>query len=292
VEFESFDDAAVAKLNDETAIIYTLDMITPVVDDPEVFGEIAAANALSDIYAMGGTPWLCLNILCFPTCSLPQECMKLIIKGGLKKIDESGAFLVGGHSVDDMELKYGLSVVGRADPERIIKNSEAKPKDRVFLTKPLGLGIIATAIKAGMCSQSAEEEAVEAMRTLNKEACEKMIEAKAHAATDVTGFGLIGHAAEMAQASGVNIVIESEKVPFIKEAMEYAQMGLIPKGAYENRDYFSQYAEITIADADLEMLLYDPQTSGGLLVALPQSCDFPYPEVGYVTEGSGKVIVK
>ncbi len=293
VEFESFDDAAVAKLNEKHALLYTLDIITPVVDDPEIFGEIAAANALSDIYAMGGTPWLCLNILCFPTCKLPQEYMKLIIKGGLKKIEEAGAFLVGGHSVDDVELKYGLSVVGKGEPQKITKNSGAKPGNHIFLTKPIGLGIIITAIKAGMCNPSVEEEAIEIMRSLNKEASQKMIAAKACAATDVTGFGLIGHAVEMAQASGVDIVIESNKVPFIKDAIEYAQMGLIPKGAYENKEYFSKFVEMEIDSVDIEMMLYDPQTSGGLFVALPaESCDFPYPKIGYITEGNGKVIVR
>ncbi len=278
------------KLSENEALIYTLDFITPVVDDPEIFGEIAAANSLSDVYAMGADPWICLNILCFPTCKLPLDYMKLIVKGGLKKIREAEAFLVGGHSVDDLELKYGLSVVGRALLENVKTNSQAKPKDRLYLTKPLGTGIVVTAIKAGMSSKRAQDEAIDVMRTLNKEASRIMVKKNASAATDVTGFGLIGHAVEMAKSSKVDLVIDSTKVPYIEEALEYAEFGLIPAGAYENEKHFGKEVVFKRDIGTLGMVLYDPQTSGGLLISC--SCDLPYHEIGYVIEGNGRVIVE
>lgn len=291
VGFEERDDAAVARMENEF-LVFTVDFITPVMDDPEIFGEIAAANSLSDVYAMGAEPWLCLNIICFPACKLDISWMERIVSGGLRKIEEAGAFLVGGHSVDDVELKFGLCVVGRA--KSIIRNSGAKPGDLLFLTKPLGSGIIVTAIKADMAEDSVIQKVADIMRTLNKEASSLMVSIGAHAATDITGFGLLGHALEMAKASKVNLVIKSENVPVIEEALDYAGYGLIPAGAYENREAFSAYVEAKRALSELEMIFYDPQTSGGLLVAVPEdrACDFPYPCIGYVTEGEGRIILE
>jgi len=284
------DDAGVYKLSENTALIQTVDYITPVIDDPYTFGQIAAANALSDVYAMGGVPLTALNIVCFPTCKLKIEVLKAILEGGLSKIKEAGAILIGGHSVDDMELKYGLSITGVVHPERIITNAGAKPGDFLFLTKPLGLGIIVTAIKGGLASEDAIEKATALMITLNRESSQKMQERQAHACTDITGFGLIGHAVEMAKASKVNIEFWLDKIPFISEALEYASMGLIPAMAYLNKECFSHFVICEKELKDLEMLLYDPQTSGGLLIAFPENNEsFPWPCIGRIVKGEGKV---
>ncbi len=290
--FGGFEDAAVVKVDDSLALIATVDFITPVVDDPFIFGQIAAANALSDVYAMGGQPWFALNVLCFPSC-IPEGWVRDIVKGGLSKIREAGAFLLGGHTVDDTEPKYGLCVVGRVHPERVITNSSAVPRCKVFLTKPIGLGVVVTAIKAQMASSDVVKRTVDVMTTLNKDASMKMVEAGAVAATDITGFGLLGHALEMARSSGVDIVIEAKKVPVIEEAFEYASMGLIPAGAYSNRDFCSGDVVFERDVGDLEILMFDPQTSGGLLVAVPyeKAHLYPYWEIGYTVEGKGKVRV-
>ena len=288
-----FEDAAVVKVADDLALVATVDFITPVVDDPELFGEIAAANALSDVYAMGGDPWFALNILCLP-CAFPAEVARGVVVGGLRKVKEARAFLVGGHSVDDEEPKYGLCVVGRVHPERVVRNSTLEEGALLYLTKPLGVGIVTTAIKAGLASEEAVEKAVESMRKLNKEASLKMLEVGAVAATDVTGFGFIGHALEMCSSGEFDIVVEVEKIPVIEEAFEYASMGLIPAGAYRNREYFSQKVVFERNVGDWEMVLFDPQTSGGLLVAVPEDRAglYRYPCVGYVVKGSGRVVVR
>ena len=291
--FDGFEDAAVVKVSDDVCIVATVDFITPVVDDPYVFGQIAAANALSDVYAMGARPWFAMNILCFP-CKLPLDFMRRMVEGGLSKVVEAGALLVGGHTVDDVEPKYGLCVIGRAHPGAIVRNSGARPGCRLFLTKPLGLGVMATAIKAGVAEGKGVEEAVELMRTLNREAALKMLEVGACAATDVTGFGLLGHALEMARASGVDVVIEADRVPVMEEAFEYASFGLIPAGAYANAEHFGDYVVFERDVGDLNILLFDPQTSGGLLVAVEEERAhlYPYPEIGYVVEGKGRVFVR
>jgi len=268
VGVETSDDAAVYKLNAETAIIQTLDFFTPVVDDPYTFGQIAAANALSDIYAMGGKPLFALNIVCFPA-DLPVSILGEIIKGGAEKVKEAGALVVGGHSVDDNEPKYGLSVTGLVHPDKVLKNHGARPGDRLILTKPLGTGIINTAIKAGLASEEAYREAVATMTTLNKNAAEALGSYAINACTDITGFGLIGHAYEMASASAVTFRIDQGSVPYLRPAKDYAEMGLIPGGAYSNKKYLAGKYATTNVPLWLEDIVFDPQTSGGLLVSTP-----------------------
>lgn len=266
--FEHRDDAGVYRLNQETALIQTVDFFTPMVDDPYIFGQIAACNALNDVYAMGGKPILAMNLVCFPQCE-DISILGEILAGGLDKIKESGALLVGGHSVDDMEPKYGLAVTGLVDPERVISNNQAKLNDILYLTKPLGNGVITTTIKAEMASEEATQEAITWMSTLNKDACEIMQEFEVKAATDVTGFGLIGHLYELASASDVSIEIDGIKIPFMNGVIEYANMGLIPGGAYNNRDYFEDKVEYLSETAKLNKeLLFSPETAGGLLIAL------------------------
>lgn len=269
VGIETSDDAAIYKINDNIALIQTVDFFTPVVDDPYTFGQIAAANALSDIYAMGGEPVLALNIVCFPDC-LDPAILSEILRGGQDKVIEAGAVLAGGHSVSDDEPKYGLSVAGFVHPLKIMANNQAKPGDVLILTKPLGVGIINTAIKAEMASEKASCEAVLSMTTLNrigKEAMQNISEV--HSVTDITGFGLLGHAIEMAAGSNVTFRIKSNNIPYIDAAKEYANIGLIPAGAYKNRDFFGKRAFISEhVPTFLEDILYDPQTSGGLLISV------------------------
>lgn len=266
---DSSDDAAVYRINDEMAIIQTLDFFTPIVDDPYTFGQIAAANSLSDVYAMGGEPKLALNIVCFPDCLSP-EVLKEIMRGGQDKVTEAGAILVGGHSVSDDEPKYGLSVTGFVHPDKVLANTGAKPGDLLILTKPLGTGIISTAIKGEMASENAYREAVASMSTLN-EFGKKAIDRteNVHSVTDITGFGLLGHSLEMAEGSGVTIRIFSGDVPYIEEAKEYSQMGLIPEGAYNNRRFIGNKVEFSKDVTEYMMdILFDPQTSGGLLISV------------------------
>ncbi len=268
VGVETSDDAAVYKINDELAMIQTLDFFTPVVDDPYTFGAIAAANSLSDVYAMGGEPKLALNIVCFPDC-LEPEILSEILRGGSDKVIEAGAILVGGHSVSDDEPKYGLSVTGFVHPDDVKANNGAKAGDVLILTKPLGLGIINTAIKGELADESAYDEAVKTMSTLNKGAKEAFMGLNSvHSVTDVTGFGLLGHSLEMAKGSNVSIIIESEKVPFIKEAKDYAEMGLIPAGAYDNVNFVGENVLFSeTVPRFLKDIMFDPQTSGGLLIS-------------------------
>ncbi len=291
---ETSDDAGVFLLNETTALIQTLDFITPVVDDPYAFGRIAAANSLSDVFAMGGEPLTAMNIVCFPSCELPMSILNGVLKGGAEAVAEAGAVLLGGHSVDDMELKYGLSVTGVVDPNGVISNAGAEPGDLLVLTKPLGVGFVTTAIKGGLASAEATERAIEVMSTLNAEASRAMLKAGAHACTDVTGFGLAGHALEMAGASGVAIEIWIDRLPLVHpHALDYANMGLIAAATYRNREFVSSQVE-GINDHPLEMLLYDPQTSGGLLVAVPEQSAglVPGEAVGRVVKGQPILRVK
>lgn len=268
VGIDTSDDAAVYKIDEEKAIIQTLDFFTPVVDDPYTFGQIAATNSLSDIYAMGGEPKLALNIMCFPSC-LSQETMVQILKGGYDKVIESGAHVVGGHTVEDDEPKYGLSVTGFVHPDKVITNSNAKPGDLLVLTKPLGLGIINTGIKAQMVEKSVYNEAVKIMTTLNKYGKEAMVKVGANSCTDITGFGLLGHSLEMAEGSNVTIKIYSSKIPVIEKAFELAHMGLVPAGAYSNTNYVGEKVLFSNEIAqNLKDILFDPQTSGGLLISV------------------------
>lgn len=268
VGIETSDDAAVYKINEDTALIQTVDFFTPVVDDPYVFGQIAATNSLSDVYAMGGDPKLAMNIICFPNC-LPPEIMADILKGGHDKVTEAGALIIGGHTVEDDEPKYGLCASGFINPKDVITNSNAKVGDVLVITKPIGIGIVNTAIKADMADKEMYDEGVRVMTTLNKFAKDAMVKASANACTDVTGFGLLGHSLEMAEGSGVTIRLDARNIPIIKGVRELAKMGLIPAGAYANKRFigdkvfFSEDIEEEIKD-----ILYDPQTSGGLLISV------------------------
>ncbi|MFO8010866.1 MAG: selenide, water dikinase SelD, partial [Dehalococcoidia bacterium] len=256
------------RLRDDLAIIQTLDYFTPIVDDPYAFGQIAAANALSDVYAMGGMPVTAMNIVCFPSKTMAISVLKEVLKGGMDKLTEADVCLVGGHSVDDPELKYGLSITGVAHPDRVILNSTAKPGDRLILTKPLGTGIVNTAIKAGMADEESVKSVTMQMATLNRIASELMQQAGVNACTDVTGFGLLGHASEMVQESDTGFRIDHSRIPFFSRAPEFARMGLIPAGTYRNREFrapivdFGDDVPVWISD-----ILFDPQTSGGLLIS-------------------------
>lgn len=269
VGFDTSDDAAVYRINDDIALIQTLDFFTPVVDDPYTFGQIAATNSLSDVYAMGGEPKLALNIVCFPDC-LEPKILGEILRGGSDKVIEAGAILVGGHTVSDDEPKYGLSVSGFVHPDKILDNSSAKEGDLLVLTKPIGLGVINTAIKADLADSDIYKDAVKVMTTLNKYGKEAIDKAGGvNSLTDITGFGLLGHSLEMAEGSGVTIKINSKEVPILNGAIEYAKMGLIPAGAYSNRNHIGNkvYIDDSIPKY-IEDILYDPQTSGGLLISI------------------------
>ncbi|ARE87361.1 Selenide, water dikinase [Clostridium formicaceticum] len=249
-------------------MIQTLDFFTPVVDDPYLYGQIAAANSLSDVYAMGGQPLTAMNIVCFPTC-LTTDILKEILRGGADKVLEANALLVGGHTVEDDEPKYGLSVTGIAHPKKILANSQAKEGDYLILTKPLGTGILNTAIKADLCTPSQYEAAVKTMRTLNKYALEALENLRLSACTDITGFGFLGHAYEMAKGSDVSLEIFSERIPLVEGALEYAEMGILPAGMYANKRHIEKEVQVAISVKEaVQDILYDPQTSGGLLFSL------------------------
>jgi len=264
------EDAGVYRLNDETALIQTVDFFTPIVDDPYRFGRIAAANALSDVYAMGGKPLLAMNLVAFPVKKMACEVLTDILRGGLDALKEAGALLVGGHSIEDEEIKYGLSVTGVVHPNRVVLNSGAKVGDRLLLTKPLGTGILATAIKGGLAGNGIEEMIGRVMAMLNQEAAQVMMTYGPDACTDITGFGLLGHLHEMAAASGVAIRLSAAAVPILPETLHFAGMGIIPQGAHHNREFYGRFVENELEENDpLEMVCYDPQTSGGLLIAAP-----------------------
>jgi selenide,water dikinase len=271
---ETCDDAGVYRLNDTTALIQTLDFFTPIVDDPYDFGRIAAANSLSDVYAMGGRPLLCMNILACPAKSMDPSVFRQVVEGGLAKIREAGALLVGGHSIEDQELKYGLSVTGLVHPDRVLLNGGARAGDVLLLTKPLGTGILSTAIKGGLTGAETQRQLVELMATLNRMPMEILNENEGmrggvHGCTDITGFGLFGHLHEMAEASGVSIHLDKRKLPILPEVRDFADMGIIPEGAYRNRSYYIEWVRSGLPEMDsLEMIGYDPQTSGGLLLAM------------------------
>jgi selenide, water dikinase len=268
---EQAEDAGVYKLNDTLALVQTVDFFTPIVDDAYDFGRIAAANSLSDVYAMGGQPLTALNIVCFPKDSMDLSVLRDVLRGGLDMMHEAGVILLGGHTVDDPELKYGLAVTGTVHPDKVFHNNTAKPGDRLILTKPLGTGIIGTAIKVGTASRKAIDTAVNSMTTLNKKASELMVEAGANACKDITGFGLLGHAAEMVQGTGVGLVINSPAVPVFPEAIEYALAGMVPGGTGRNREFRQSVIDINEeVPGYLLNILFDPQTSGGLLIAVPE----------------------
>lgn len=272
VGFDTSDDAAVYRLTDELALIQTVDIFPPIVDDPYTYGSIAAANALSDVYAMGGVPKLAMNIFCFPE-DLPKDAVRAILQGGYEKVLEADAVICGGHTIQDPVPKYGLSVSGFVHPDHILKNNTVREGDVLILTKALGTGILTTAVKGGLVSASQKNECYASMQSLNRFAAERMLScAGVHACTDVTGFGLLGHAFEMICKTGLSLTIQASSLPALSGSLDYAAMGLVPAGAYKNRDYLKGMVKLheTVSESAAD-LLFDPQTSGGLLIAVSES---------------------
>ncbi len=302
VGYESSDDAAIYALSDTEALVLTADFITPVVDDPYLFGQIAAANSLSDVFAMGGSVKAALNLVCFDREHFGLDVLQEILRGGEDKVREAGGVIAGGHTIDDSEMKYGLSVTGMVKNSQILRNNRAAISNALILTKPLGMGIITTAIKAALTDSTLAQKAGSIMAQLNKSASELALEFGASACTDVTGFGFLGHLHEMLN-DGISFEIDSSSVPFLKEALEFEEMGIVPAGSYRNRDFLKEIVQIKNSSIN-EMILFDAQTSGGLLIAVSEKkahelkkrlvdagCE--YAEiVGSVTKRSeGKIIV-
>lgn len=302
VGFDTSDDAAVYKIDENTALIQTVDIFPPVVDDPYSYGQIAAANSLSDVYAMGGRPKLAMNVLCMPE-DLDKKILLEVLQGGYSKCREADTIICGGHTIKDNEPKYGLCVSGFVHPKKILKNNMIKEGDLLILTKAIGTGILNTAIKADLISSDTEKALIESMAALNKDAALAMEKFPVNSCTDITGFGLIGHAGEMAEGSGMSITIESSRVPVLPQACEMAEMGIVPKGAYNNRRWtgcsagFAESVPLAMSD-----VMFDPQTSGGLLISLPEKealklisvlkDRIPTAEIiGYVEKFSGKTVV-
>lgn len=269
VGFETADDAGVYQLAPDLALVQTVDFFTPIVDDPYTFGQVAATNALSDVYAMGGRPISALSIVGFPNGGRDTDVLERILHGGLSKMQEAGCAVIGGHSIGDDEIKFGYAVTGLVNPQRLWKNATARAEDRLVLTKRIGTGIISTALKKGRASAAAIDAATESMITLNRQASEIAQRFEVHAATDITGFGLLGHAHEMAAGSQVSLVIDSSRVAFLPEVIDYARQGFLPGGLHRNREFVAGCAEFS-ADVpeDVRNLLFDPQTAGGLLFSV------------------------
>jgi selenide,water dikinase len=294
------DDAGVYLLSCGQAIVETVDIITPVVDDPFLFGSISTANSLSDIYAMGGKPLTALALVGFSSCDFEPDVIKKILKGAINTLNEAGVFLMGGHSFEDPELKFGLSVAGTLDRNRILRQKGSNPGDVLILTKPIGIGILTTALKAGKLSEDDIREAVECMLKLNDSAAGAALRSGATSATDVTGFGLLGHAYNMVRDSSVNFIISRKDVPVLPATREMIDEGMVPQGAYSNFRFVERKIEITGDLSEEErLLLSDPQTSGGLLITLPQSgldefrkSGVPFYVIGRVGKGTGKIIVR
>ena len=279
VGFDKSDDASVYKLTDELAIVQTVDFFPPIADDPYTFGQIAATNALSDVYAMGGEPKLALNIMCVPK-DMPKEAVHQMLRGGYDKVYEAGALITGGHSILDDEPKYGLCVTGFVHPDRVLTNSGAKVGDVLLFTKPIGIGILTTAAKADMASEEGKELALRMMTTLNKSARDAMVKYRVHACTDVTGFGMLGHLCEMAQGSDVTAELNVDAVELIPEALELARMGILPEGMYRNREFAQSMVDAGETELAKQDMLYDPQTAGGLLIAVdPADADALFEEL-------------
>ena len=295
VGYDKSDDASVYVITDEVALVQTTDFFPPIVDDPYLFGQIAAANALSDVYAMGGEPRTALNIMCLPE-SMDKHTVHEILRGGYAKAYEAGAIITGGHTIHGAEPIYGLAVAGFVHPDKVLTNSGARPGDVLLLTKPLGVGVITTAAKADLVEAPVLERIYRQMATLNKAARDVLVNYPVHSCTDVTGFALLGHSFEMAQGSGCTLHIRAHAVPFHPEALELARMGFIPAGAYRNREYAQAGVQVKgQVEQALEDLFYDPQTSGGLLAAVPEKCaeeclqqllaaGVEAARIGYVTE--------
>ena len=271
VGYDSSDDACVYRVSEELAVIQTVDFFTPIVDDPYTFGQIAAANALSDVYAMGGTPRLAMNLLCVPGC-LPPETIRKILEGGHDKAREAGCAVAGGHTIQDNEPKYGLCVTGFVHPDRILRNVGARPGDVLILTKALGTGVLTTGVKGDLVAEADYRAMVDSMAALNARAGADLAGTEVHACTDVTGFGLLGHALEMASGSGVTLRLRSRDVPLLPGARELAELGIIPAGAYRNMEHVGPRLRLLeTAEQALADLCADPQTSGGLLAAVPEA---------------------
>jgi selenide, water dikinase len=269
VGLERADDAGVYRVTHDIALIQTVDFFTPIVDDPYWFGQIAAANALSDVYAMGGVPKTAMNLVAFPLKDMDMSILRQIIQGGVDKMREAGVVLMGGHSVEDKELKYGLSVTGFIHPDRILRKKDLRPEDRLILTKPLGTGIVNTAIKGGLASDDIIDRVTRLMATLNRKGAEVMSRYPVHGCTDITGFGLLGHMAEMVCDMPFGIRLMSGQIPMLPEALEYAAMGLVPAGAYKNREFRECMVDFAPSvDRLVQDILFDPQTSGGLLIGV------------------------
>jgi selenide,water dikinase len=309
VGLERPDDAGVYRLTDELALVQTVDFFTPLVDDPEAFGRIAAANAMSDVWAMGGRPLTALNVVCFPSGRMAIDLLRQVLRGGLEAMREAGCALLGGHSVDDPELKYGLAVTGVVHPERFLTSLGARSGDRLVLTKPLGTGVIATAVKGGLATEEAARAARSSMAALNRRASELMLERGAVACTDVTGFGLVGHALEMVRGSPMGLALRARALPILPGALELAGDGLLPAGLHRNREFYSARVEVDPGLAqEVSDIVHDPQTSGGLLVALGPGAAERFAEdlrrsgeaasesaavIGEFTkEGAGRVVVR
>lgn len=272
VGLDRADDAGVYRISEDIALIQTVDFFTPIVDDPYCFGQIAVANALSDVYAMGGIPKTAMNLVGFPVKKMEIRVLQEMLKGGLDKLQEAGVVLVGGHSVEDSELKYGLSVTGLVHPKRVITKKNLRPGDCLVLTKPLGTGIVNTELKGGLAGIELVSRVTGLMAELNRVAAEVMLEFEVQACTDVTGFGLLGHLAEMVVDSGFGVELQSDQIPLIPEALEFASMGIIPAGSYKNKEFRAAWIDIQAGvTQSVQDLLYDPQTSGGLLICLPES---------------------
>lgn len=279
VGFDKSDDASVYKISDDLAIVQTVDFFPPIADDPYLFGQIAATNALSDVYAMGGEPKLCLNIMAIPE-NMPMEAVHALLRGGYDKVYEAGALITGGHSIHDDEPKYGLAVTGFVHPDKMLTNSNARPGDVLLLTKPIGIGVLSTAAKADMLSKSGQELINRLMTTLNKAARDAMVKYNVHACTDVTGFGLIGHTYEMASGSDTEIILDVDSIDLIPEALELARMGMLPAGMYRNRSFAQAHVDAGDTELAKQDMLYDPQTAGGLLIAVaPEDADALFNEL-------------
>jgi len=269
---ERAEDAGVFRISPTLALVQTVDFFTPIVDDPYDFARIAVANALSDVYAMGGKPLTALNVVCFPRDSMDLSVLHRVLEGGLAMLHEAGVILLGGHTVDDPELKYGLAVTGVIHPDKVVHSNTARPGDVLILTKPVGTGIISTAIKKGVASRAAISSIVKSMTSLNRPASEAMLEVGVHACKDVTGFGLLGHACEMIQGTQVGFEIDSASIPLFPHALEYYKKGFVPGGLHRNRDFRKNMVTFDpTVPAHIQDLLFDPQTSGGLLIAVSKA---------------------
>ncbi len=293
VGYDTSDDAGVYQITPELALVQTVDFFTPIVDDPYTFGAIAAANALSDVYAMGGKPISALSILAWPADGDIED-LEGILRGGADKIHEAGAAILGGHSITDPELKFGYAITGTVHPQRVKANAGALVGDALVLTKEIGTGVISTALKKGIAREADVEASIASMLTLNRAACEAMLGFDVHGCTDVTGFGLLGHARELASGSGVTVEIDPDAVRFLPGAAEYAKNGALPGGLKNNRDFVMPFVE---ANSEINDLLFDPQTSGGLLISLPEAdaarLVLTYPaayRIGRVINPTGKAI--